>query len=222
MKLITPLQSQFKSLRLFPILLLAFFMAAAAGCTRPADRGDEAQEQPADYYSMIRSANKLILSEMTVNKIASVEDLKWDEAKGSRQKFDALLNCFKIGTRKGAYSYNTYLRAYIDLNELRPEDVEADTVTTVMRIRLPEVHTEFAGRDVELREDHYRVTGLRSQIRPEERARVKEAMNDQLKEEVEVRSGFKERLKATAKEKAVAYFTSFAEEQGFKAEILNK
>ena len=88
-----------------------------------------------------------------------------------------------------------------------------------MRIHLPEIKTEFIGRDVPLLEDHYRVTGLRSQIKPEERARVKEAMNESLKREVEERSGFKDRLKVSAKGKAIAYFTAFAEDNGFRAEV---
>ncbi|MDE6409734.1 MAG: DUF4230 domain-containing protein [Muribaculaceae bacterium] len=201
-----------------PILFsLLFAMLIASGCTRKEEESVKAE--PVDYAALIRSTNKLILSEMTINKMASIDDLKFDEAKGSRQQLNAVLNWFKIGTRKGAYSYNTYLRAFIDLNELKLSDVEVDTVAKVMRIHLPEIKTEFIGRDVQLREDHYRVTGLRTQINLEERARVKEAMNASLKREVEERAGFKERLKASAKGKAVAYFTAFAEGNGFRAEI---
>lgn len=204
-----------RSRRLSLLLLAAF-----AFCACSSKKEDETpKEEPVDYCSLIRSSNKLVFAEMTINKMASVEDLKFDEAKGSRQQIDAVLNWFKIGTRKGAYSYNTYLRAYMDMNELNPEDVEIDTVARVMHIRLPEIHTEFVGRDVELREDHYRVTGLRTQIKPEERARVKEAMNESLKKEVEERSGFKERLVASAKGKAVAYFTAFAQENGYEAQV---
>lgn len=200
----------------FLILLLAAVIISG-GCSQKKD--ETPAPEPVDYCALIRSTNKLILSEMTINKMASVEDLKFDEAKGSRQQLNAVLNWFKIGTRKGAYSYSTYLRAYMDLNELEPGDVEVDSVTKVMRIHLPEIKTEFIGRDVPLREDHYRVTGLRSQIKPEERARVKEAMNESLKREVEERSGFKDRLKTSAKGKAVAYFTAFAEDNGFRAEV---
>ena len=125
-----------------PILFsLLFATLIASGCTRKGEEGVTAE--PVDYAALIRSTNKLILSEMTINKMASIDDLKFDEAKGSRQQLNAVLNWFKIGTRKGAYSYNTYLRAFIDLNELKPSDVEADTVAKIMRIHLPEIKTEF-------------------------------------------------------------------------------
>ncbi|MDE5868862.1 MAG: DUF4230 domain-containing protein, partial [Muribaculaceae bacterium] len=112
--------------------------------------------------------------------------------------------------------YNTYLRAYMDLDELKPGDVEVDTASRVMRIRLPEIHTEFVGRDVEIREEHYRVSGLRSQINPEERARIKEAMNESLRKEVEEHSGYREHLKEVGIEKAKGYFTAFAAENGYE------
>ncbi|MDE6716885.1 MAG: DUF4230 domain-containing protein [Muribaculaceae bacterium] len=202
----------------------AVFIAAllfAGSCGRGEDAAPETP--PAvDYYSLVRSADKLVLSEMSINKMATLQDLKLDQAKGGRQTVGALVNMFKIGTRKGAYSYNTYLRAYIDLSELRPEDVQVDTAAKVMRIQLPPVRTEFAGRDVEVREDHYRVTGLRSDISAEERARVKEAMNEALKREVEERSGFRDRLRLSARDKANSYFTALAAEQGLAAEITFK
>ena len=84
---------------------------------------------------------------------------------------------------------------------------------------MPEISTEFAGRDVWIREEQYRVTGLRSNINADERARVKEAMNEALKKEVEERSSFRDRLKVTAKEKANAYFMAFGAENGYKVDF---
>ena len=204
-----------KRILLFILLLPILF--GSAGCRKV----DPAVEEPAtvDYYSIVRSSDKLVLSEMTINKIATIEDLKLEDAKGGRQKWEALLNMVKIGNRKAAYSYRTYLRAYIDMSEFLPSDIEVDTAAKVMKIRLPEIRTEFAGRDVEVSEAHYRVTGLRSNIRPEERAKVKEAVNESLRREVEEHSGFRERVKASAREKAISYFTALAEENGFTAEI---
>lgn len=197
-----------------PFIVVGFLMSGCKKEEAPVER-----EEPVDYCALIRSADKLVLSEMTINKMGSVEDMKLEDAKGKQQTWAAILNWFKIGTRKGVYSYNTYLRAYIDLSELEPSDVEIDTVSKVMHIRLPEIRTEYVGRDVSLNEDHYRVTGLRSQIDPQERARVKEAMNESLRREVEERSGFKERLKSSARGKAVAYFTAFASDNGFEADV---
>ncbi len=218
-KIMTRFQKNIRRLSRWVTILLSVIFAIVIASACSSKEEERAEEEPVDYAALIRSTNKLVLSEMTINKMATVDDLKIDEAKGSRQQLNAVLNWFKIGTRKGAYSYNTYLRAYMNLNELKPTDVEVDTVAKVMRIHLPEIRTEFIGRDVQFREDHYRVTGLRTQIKPEERARVKEAMNASLKREVEERAGFKERLKASAKGKAEAYFTAFAEGNGFRAEI---
>lgn len=201
---------------LLPLILPGMlFLDVACG---HADKQME-EPEPTDYYSLVRSADKLILAEMTINKIATIEDLKLSEAKGGKQTWEALLNKVKIGNRKAAYSYNTYLRAYMDMAEFAPSDIEVDTASKVMKIRLPEIHTEFAGRDVEVTEAHYRVTGMRSDIRPEERARVKEAINESLRKEVEERSGFRERVTAAARAKAISYFTALAEECGFTAEI---
>lgn len=198
--------------------LVVFIMLLMYGCGKKDEISEEPKPVP-DYYSMIKSVNKLTLAEMTISKMGSVEDLKFEEAKGSRQKFEAVLNSLKIGTRKGAFSYNTYLQAYMNLDEMKPGDVEIDTALRVMRIRLPEIHTEFVGRDIEIREDHYRVSGLRSHINPEERARIKEAMNANLKKEVEENGSYCEHLKEVGLEKAKAYFTAFGSENGYEVEF---
>ncbi|MDE5887809.1 MAG: DUF4230 domain-containing protein [Muribaculaceae bacterium] len=43
-----------------------------------------------------------------------------------KQMSAALIDAVKVGNRKAAYSYNTYLRAYIDLSGLPEEDVKVD------------------------------------------------------------------------------------------------
>ena len=91
-----------------------------------------------------------------------------------------------------------------------------------MTIALPPVETEYMGRDVTIREDHYRVTGLRSDIDQDERARIKEAMNASLKAEVEANPEFRQKLEQQARAKARAYFTSIAAADGYKANIIFK
>ena len=146
------------------------------------------------FYSEAKSVNKLVLAQMRVSKMATVDDLSLDEAEGMRQTVAALTDALKIGSRKAAYSYNTYLRAYIDMSSLSPDDVEVDEAARTVTLRLPPVMTEFQGRDASIREEHYRVTGLRSGIDAHERAAIKEQMNTALKHEVEERSAFRERL----------------------------
>ena len=123
----------------------------------------------------------------------------------------------KIGDRKAAYSYSTYLRAYIDMSRLGEDDVKADAGNKTIHITLPPVQTEFVGRDMAIREEHYRVTGLRSQIDPQERATLKENMNTSLKREVEGNPDFKAALVATAKNRAASYFEQMAASNGYTA-----
>ena len=191
---------------------------ASAGCCGGEEKKAAAPPAP-DYRSELRSVNKLVLGEMTVSKMATIEDLRLSDANSTREKFDALLNKFKLGTRKGVYSYRTYLRAYMDLSEMGEDDVVVDEPSKLMRIHLPEIRVEFAGRDLGVREEHYRVTGLRSKIRAEERAEVKEAVNESLRQEVEERSGFREKLVDAAKVKAEAYFRAFGAANGYQVEF---
>lgn len=161
-----------------------------------------------DWYAEIRSADKLVLASMTITKMATIDDLPLSEAKGLKQSADAIISSLKVGDRVAVYSYNTYLRAYIDLSELQAEDVRVDEKAKTVTIILPPVHTEFAGRDIGMREEHYRVTGLRSQINSKERAQLKEQMNTHLKNEIENDPAYRNILTEQAQTKARLYFES--------------
>ena len=68
----------------------------------------------------VKAVNKLVLSQMTISKMASVSDIDFSKAKGLKQSAAAALDAVKIGDRKAAYSYDTYMRAYIDLSAAFP------------------------------------------------------------------------------------------------------
>lgn len=87
---------------------------------------------------------------------------------------------------------------------------------------LPPVQTEFAGRDLGMREEHYRVTGLRSQINAKERAEIKEKMNASLKKEVENDPAFKNILIDRAKKQAVMYFENMFAGTGYTPVVVFK
>lgn len=177
------------------------------------------EEDSRNYYSEVKSVNKLVLAQMTVSKMATIDDLKLEEANGLKQAAGALIDAMKIGDRKAAYAYDTYLRASIDLSALAPEDVRVDKKARTITLNLPAVTTEYLGRDLGIREIHYRVTGLRSQIDAEERAAVKEKMNTMLKREVEDRPFFREKLIAQAKTKAVAFFQALLGSEGYTVAV---
>lgn len=171
--------------------------------------------QQRNYLSEVKSVNKLVLAQMTVSKMATIDDIDLAKAEGMKQVAAGLLDAMKVGNRRAAYSYDTYLRAYIDLSGLTPDDVKVDDASRTITLTLPAVQTEFAGRDMEIREDHYRVSGLRSKIEPKERADIKEAMNTALKREVEEKSEFRSRLESEARAKANTYFKALLGSDGY-------
>ncbi|MDE6370518.1 MAG: DUF4230 domain-containing protein [Duncaniella sp.] len=173
------------------------------------------QEASRNYLSEIQSVNKLVLAQMTISKMATIDDVDLAKADGMKQTAAGLIDAMKLGKRKAAYSYRTYLRAYMDLSTLTPDDVKVDESTKTITLNLPPVQTEFAGRDMEIREDHYRVTGLRSEIDAAERAEIKEQMNTALKREVEEKSEFRSRLEAEARAKCDTYFKSLLGNDGY-------
>lgn len=177
-----------------------FFLALTFGLVSCQD------DRQARLYSEVRSVNKLQLSRMTVSKLATIDDLKLGEAENMKQALEALGDAMKVGKRVAAYSYDTYLTAYVDMSELSPEDVQVDEKARTITLNLPAIRTEYSGRDLGINEVHYRVTGLRSEIDPRERAGIKEMMNTALKKEVEEKPFFRDRLVSSAKAKAQTFF----------------
>lgn len=152
---------------------------------------------------------------MRITKMATVRDRDFENAATVGERTHALLNSLKVGSRVAVYSYDTYLQAYIDLSELTPADVVVDDRNRTVTLRLPQIQTEFAGRDGALREEHYRVSGFRSEISPQERAALKERMNAQLRDEVE--SGqFQTLIANSASRKAAEYFTALIAGSGYR------
>ena len=83
-------------------------------CNREEDKRDA-------LYKEITSVNKLVLSSMAINKIGEYDDeSNW-----------------KIGKRIAVYSYDTYMRAYIDLSLLKPEDFVIDETAKTAELTLP-------------------------------------------------------------------------------------
>lgn len=197
-------------MRITGYLILIIASLLPIGCNRTNDKDGHSA-----FYSELRDVNKLTLARMTISKMATIDDLKLDEAQGLKQQATALLDAVKIGDRIGVYSYDTYLTAYMDMSALRPEDVVIDESNHTITLNLPPVRTEFSGRDMRMSENHYRVTGLRGNIGPKERAQLKEKMNDHLRKEVEQDSRFIATLTEQARSKATAWFSSLIEQAGY-------
>lgn len=195
------------------IALCIGVILTAAGCQHKEESAGNI------FYSEMKSVNKLVLAQMAVSKMATIDDLKLSDAQGLKQTVEAVGDALKIGSRKAAYSYNTYLRAYIDLSTLNPEDVKIDDTSKTIDIDLPEIQTEVQGRDPGIKEEHYRITGLRSKIDPEERASIKEKMNTAVKKEIQENPEFRNRLVAQAKSKAITYFQEMGQQIGYNVNV---
>lgn len=203
-----------KRIPLFSILLILMVLSLAS-CKEKTD-------QAAEMASRLRDVRRLELAQMTIGKVGMISDHKYEDAKTIEEKTKAMVNAMKIGNRIGVYSYDTYLIAYIDLSELSNDDIEFDEKTNVAHVVLPPVRVMTDGREPQLHEVHYRVTGLRSSIKPEERARLKAQMADEVKKEVAGYEGSKEMLCDEARRKATLWFKGIIESWGYTPDVTFK
>lgn len=170
------------------------------------------RRQELRLFSELRDMQSLVLAEMSLNKVGEISD---EGATGVA----AVVNSLKIGKSVAVYSYNTYLEAYMDLSELTAADVAVDGRGRFAKLVLPPVRTRFVGRDMEVVEEHYRVSGLRSDVSPRERSQLKELMNASLKKEVEGNDEYRRTLTEQARAKAVGFFTALLRGRGYECEV---
>lgn len=196
-------------------LLLVGILCMALGCHRGVDDANERDR----LFSQIESRKKVVLAKMSISKMATIDDIQSWEAENIAERAQSLLNKLKIGSRKATFSYDTYMEAYIDLAKLSPSDITYDSKAKLIEVKLPEVETAFVGRDAEVKVEHYRVTGLRSQINAAERARLKELMNRSVRRDVESNPLYRARLESVARTKAVQFFTTLLSRDGWRVVV---
>lgn len=190
--------------------MAAIAMTAMTACST------DSQNKVPDFYEEIHEVRNLTVAQMTISKMATVNDLDISQAKGPEECLEAVVNKFKIGDRVAAYSYNSYIEAYVDLSELSPEDISVDDKNKTLTIRIPDIKTRLAGRDSGIKEIHYRVTGLRSAIGEKERAILKERMNDALKKELSDNKMIETRLREEGRKKLVDFLVAMANAHDYK------
>ncbi len=157
-------------------------------------------------YQEIKSADKMVFASMAITKTAKLESSDW----------------YKIGKRIAVYSYDSYMRAYIDLSALQPEDIQFDDDAGTVKVTLPPVRTEVIGRDMELRREYENIGLLRSDLDSRERAEIKEKANASFRKEVEENPEFSRQLSDAARRKARRYFETLFEANGYTAVIDSK
>lgn len=154
-------------------------------------------------YQEIKSGDKMVFASMAITKTARMESADW----------------YTIGKRIAVYSYDSYMRAYVDLSAMQMDDIVYDEDTKTVRITLPPVRTEIAGRDMEMRKEYENIGPLRSNLDSKERAEIKEKANASFKKEVEDNPEFKQQLVDAAQRKARKYFETLFEANGYTASV---
>lgn len=156
-----------------------------------------------DLYEEIRRVNRMEFASLAVTKTVKTERTDW----------------YKVGKRIAVYSYDTYLKAFIDLNLMAPEDMEFDEENKTVRITLPPVKIEIAGRDMDMKKEYENVGIFRTEISSQERAKMKEKANVELKKELAGNPEYKQRLNDAARRKARSYFESLLQNAGYTAYV---
>lgn len=200
------------TMKLKSIILAALFAMLLSSC-------QEKAEPEIEMASRLQDVSRLELAQMTVGKVGMISDHKYEDAKTLEQKTRAMLDAMKIGNRIGVYSYDTYLTAYIDLSEISADDISIDKKNNVAHVKLPPVQVMTDGREPQLHEVHYRVTGLRSSIKPEERARLKSQMAAEVKKEMSEAKGSKDVLRDEAQRKAKVWFDEIIRNMGYTPDV---
>ena len=198
-------------IRLFILIVLSVVLSSLTACKK--------KEDSIDVYSQLREVSRLELARMTIGKVGMISDPAFRDAGSLEAKAEAIFNSVKIGTRIGVYSYDTYLIAYVDLGKLTPEDIEIDEENRIARISLPPIEIRTDGREPQLHEEHYRVTGLRSSITPSERAALKSQMAKEVRRDMKSNSRVRDLLRNAAEAKGKAWLTELLQNWGYVAEI---
>ena len=154
-------------------------------------------------YEEIRQVNRMEFASLAVPKTVKTERTDW----------------YKLGKRLAVYSYDTYLKAFIDMSLLAPEDIEFDEKNKTVRVILPPIQVEIAGRDMEMRKEYENVGMFRTEISSQERAKMKEKSNAELKKELEGEAEYKQRLEQRARQKARSYFETLLGNAGYTPSI---
>lgn len=179
--------------RLRNLLYMLVFILMLVACTKT---------DHTELYQEIKSVDKMVFASMSISKTA---------------KMDKTLPVF--GKRIAVYSYDSYMRAYIDMSRLQPDDLRFDESNKNVRVILPPVQTEVTGRDMNMRKVYENVGILRGIPDAKERAEIKEKANASFKDEIEDNPRFKQRLTETARRKATIFFQQFFEAHGYTPQI---
>lgn len=188
------------------IALAAMAMPVVVSCGNDRsgeNSGDDKIPASVELYQELKSVDKMVFASMSITKSVKMESDAW----------------YKIGKRIAVYSYDSYMRAYIDMSALQESDMVFDDKNHTVSITLPPVVTEVTGRDMTMRKEYENIGIFRSELDSKERAEMKEKANESFVKEVKDNPQFKQRLTQEAQRKARKYFEALCESAGYVASI---
>lgn len=197
--------------RFFPSVLLA--TAVSVMSLTSCGNGSKSDSQETDrmpatveLYQELKSVDKMVFASMSITKSVQMQSDAW----------------YKVGKRIAVYSYDSYMRAYIDMSQLQESDMVFDEVNHTVQITLPPVTTEVTGRDMTMRKEYENIGLFRSELDSKERAEMKEKANESFVREVQRNPQFRKQLTEAAQRKARKYFEALCESAGYVASITFK
>ena len=197
--------------RFFPSVLLA--TAVSVMSLTSCGNGFKSDSQKTDripatveLYQELKSVDKMVFASMSITKSVQMQSDAW----------------YKVGKRIAVYSYDSYMRAYIDMSQLQESDMVFDEANHTVQITLPAVTTEVTGRDMTMRKEYENIGLFRSELDSKERAEMKEKANESFVREVQRNPQFRKQLTEAAQRKARKYFEAMCESAGYVASITFK
>lgn len=195
------------------LLIFIFFLS---GCKKEENRS---------LYAELKDIQELSFAEVQIETLGTIKDpdIQFREI-GKRNGFfsdaiDWLEGTFSSGTRVGVYSFNTTYRAFIDLGELSPADINIDQKKNFCKITLPVIRVKTLGRDFTLEAVYERRSWYRPEITAKEKERLKNKASEKLREESINNEEFYASLQSEAQRKARIWFTTLLNNRGYNSEI---
>lgn len=178
----------------------------------------EVQETSAPTLTELHEVGKLELIEYRTEEIfiISPKEQKLKLIMTLDEVSNYLDNLLTVGDRIGVYSFENFSIAYIDLSQLREEDIRYDGSRHAIGLTLPAIHIEPIGRSGEIRKLHERVSGLQSNISSEERRQMLNQASALAIKALAPGTPKHKDLVQQAERKARAYFTGMLHARGCK------
>lgn len=193
------------------IYILVILSLLLVSCSR--------KKEQKEMTMRLRDINELQLEELTLSKTYTVRDQYYENQEhGYKHVWEEIADWMhhntRVGARIGVYGINRNYSAYINLNELRHDDVRFEEDN--MYVSLPPVRIKVLGNDMVPDAIHERVTGLRWRITEPERNAMKMKAAQQLDSIMnESNSPIVEELKTKAQRKAQKWIEAVIESRGY-------